>query len=203
MGGGDQMINRWFMADPHFDHEAIASKMGRKVGGDGTIESWNQHCLDCINKHVARTDFLYFLGDFCWKRPGFWRTQIRCKNITLIRGNHDTGITKLREVFGSGNVTDMKVVKIHGVHTVLFHYPIAFWDRSHHGSYHLYGHIHYSPPRERLLDLLGDRKSMDVSPEAALDHFGEYRPFHQDDIHSILSVRKGHDFPKMPLGDAQ
>jgi len=188
---------KWFMADPHFDHEAIATKMGRKIDGEGNIESWNQKCLDVLNEHVGRQDQLFILGDFTWKNPGKWRSSINCKHITLIRGNHDTGITRLRAVFGCDNVQDTKVVKIHGVYTVLFHYPIAFWDRSHRGSYHLYGHIHHSQPREALLDLLGDRKSMDVSPEAALDHFGYYRPFSEDDIHSILSVRKGHDFLKM------
>jgi len=185
---------KWFWSDPHFDHEAIASKMGRKTEG---IDSWNACAIEAINKHVDRHDQFFILGDFTWKRPGYWRQQINCKHITLIRGNHDDGITKLQNVFGAGNIYDLRVVKVRGVHTVLCHYPMAFWDRSHKGSYHLYGHIHYSAPREKLLDLLGDRKSMDVSPEASLDYFGYYRPFNEDDIYTILSARKGHDFPKM------
>ena len=29
-----------------------------------------------------------------------------------------------------------------GIDVVLFHYPIAVWDKQHRGSIHLYGHIH-------------------------------------------------------------
>ena len=44
------------------------------------------------------------------------------------------------------------------------------------------------------------RRSMDVCPEASLHHFGEYRPFTEEDVHQILGARKGPDDPKIPNG---
>jgi calcineurin-like phosphoesterase family protein len=34
------------------------------------------------------------------------------------------------------------MLKINGLKIVLFHYPVQTWDCKHHGSIHLYGHIH-------------------------------------------------------------
>jgi calcineurin-like phosphoesterase family protein len=165
--------------------------------------------INALNHHVQKTDSLYLLGDFAFKTPGRWRPLINCKNVWLIRGNHEPGPEKLKNVFGH-QVADIKGVKCCGVHTVLCHYPMAYWDKSHYGSYHLYGHLHLSWEREGMMDLLvkpsryhsdiGERRSMDVSPEASLYHFGEYRPFNEEDVHKILGAREGHDDPKIPNG---
>ncbi len=34
----------------------------------------------------------------------------------------------------------------------MFHYPIAVWNASHHGSYHLHGHIHRNIETPHPLD---------------------------------------------------
>jgi calcineurin-like phosphoesterase family protein len=195
---------KWFWSDLHLDHDAIVTKMGRPAESP---EHWREQAIDAINSNVGRGDCLYLLGDFAFKNPGRWKKEIQCNNIFLIVGNHEPSATKLQNVFG-GNVALIKDVKCCGVHTVLCHYPMAYWDRSHYGSYHLYGHLHLSWERERMMDRLsrptidepGQRRSMDVSPEASLHHFGEYRPFNEEDVHEILSVREGHDDPKIPNG---
>jgi calcineurin-like phosphoesterase family protein len=184
---------KWFWADLHFDHDAIVTKMLRKADSP---ESWYETAINAMNMFVSRNDSLYLLGDFSFKRPGFWRSQIDCKNVHLIKGNHEPGAEKLRNVFG-GQVYDIKEVKVCETRTILCHYPMAYWNRSHRGSYHLYGHIHHHLGRERVMDMSGDRKSMDVSPEASLDYLGLQRPFNEIDIHNLLSGRKGHDQPMM------
>lgn len=197
---GDVNKMKWFWADLHFDHDAIVTKMGRPAE---CPEAWYHEAITAININVKRTDWLYLLGDFAWKRPGFWRSQIRCKNIYLIVGNHDPGPVKLKNVFG-GNFSEYKMVKCCGVPTVLCHYPFAFWDKSHRGSYHLHGHLHYNKHREAMMDQMqlpfnadtGKRRSMDVAPEHSLERWGYYRPFNEEDVHEILGARKGHDFPK-------
>ncbi len=39
-------------------------------------------------------------------------------------------------------IKDYAVVNDGGYRLVLFHYPIAVWDRAHFGTVHLYGHLH-------------------------------------------------------------
>jgi calcineurin-like phosphoesterase family protein len=66
----------------------------------------------------------------------------------------------------------------------LSHYAHRVWNGSHKGVIHLYGHSHAS---------LEDKpygKSMDVGVDAAYRLFGEYRPFHIDEIKSIMSQRE-------------
>ncbi len=178
---------KWFWADLHFDHNALITKMNRAAP---SIEWWNETAIAKINEYIRRNDEFYILGDFAWRNPAEWRRRIECKNLFLIKGNHDRSVNK---VFP--HMWDLKEVKVHGVPTILCHYPLAFWDKSHYGSYHLYGHIHCSLPREQRLDLLGERRSLDVSPESSRIHFNEYRPFNGDDVHRILKDRIGHDKP--------
>ena len=37
---------------------------------------------------------------------------------------------------------DLKRIDDEGRIVVLCHYPLAVWDQSHRGSYHIYGHVH-------------------------------------------------------------
>jgi len=147
--------------------------------------------LDSINQCVARSDRLIIVGDFAFEKPGYWRCQIKCKHVVMIRGNHDPW-PKIQNVFG-GNCRSDLVAKVCGVKTYFKHYPTAFWDGSHKGWYHCYGHIHDHPRREEQLDRLGDRRSMDVSLYSAKRRLGEWRPFRENENNDILKVRQGHD----------
>lgn len=172
-------------ADTHFDQERIVEFSGIPQA------EWEPMVLDSINRNVQRNDRLIIVGDFAFLKPGYWRQQIRCKHVVLILGNHDP-MPKCQHVFG-GNLRYWYIFKLCGVKTFGIHYPTAFWDGSHKSWYHVYGHIHDHPRREAQLDLLGDRRSMDVSLYSAKRHLGEWRPFRETEIHDFLKVRKGHD----------
>lgn len=179
-----------FWADLHLDQgETLITQLGRPAASP---EDWCELCIEGINRSVAKGDILYLLGDFAFKRPGYWRQKIKCQCF-LIRGNHDPNITKLKNVFG-GNIASYKLVKCCNVKTALFHYPMCFWDASHRGGFHLYGHIHNHQLREYVMDqFMPGRRSLDVSPESSLLRLGELRPFSEDDVYGILSRRSGHD----------
>ena len=149
--------------------------------------------LGLINNHVGRGDRLIILGDFCYEKPGRYRPQIRCRNIDFILGNHDSE-SKIRKSFG-GNVWQQRMIKLApGVKVWCSHYPTAFWDGSHNGKYHAYGHIHNCPEREAMMDLgMPERRSMDVGVESAKKLLGDWRPFSAVEFLSLTAHRPGHD----------
>lgn len=72
----------------------------------------------------------------------------------------------------------------------LCHYAMRVWDKSHKGAVMLYGHSHDSLDCNRETgDLDEYGLSMDVGMDAAYRLYGEYRPFHIDDIARIMSMR--------------
>jgi calcineurin-like phosphoesterase family protein len=176
-----------FLADPHFQHERILQDFS--IRDFPTIEDHDQHIIDKINEYVQHKDELWILGDFCWDdKPGKWREKINCREVHFIYGNHDSR-EKCSKAFSTCH--DLRVIKIGGVKTVLCHYPMVYWDGSHHGNFHLYGHLHYY--REEEMDrMMPGRRSMDVGVDAAYHRFGEYRPFSEDDIVEILGSKPGH-----------
>jgi calcineurin-like phosphoesterase family protein len=176
---------KFFTADTHFDH---ALKTQRPF----SVEDWNAHMLAQINYKVKRNDTLYILGDFALRRPGYWRQQINCRHVKLVRGNHDP-LQKCRNVFGGNFLESPEIyTRIGGVKTHLSHYPHAFWPGSHRGYYHLYGHTHNQ--REATLDAIWpQRRSMDVSPDSYNARFGDFSVWSEDEIRRTLMNREGHD----------
>lgn len=105
----------------------------------------NAEMIQIWNDTVALTDEVYMLGDFSFGSANKTENIIRQLKgrLHLIRGNHDQWLDKnesLYEYFES--VQDYKRTKIDGKDVVMFHYPIAEWEKMHYGSYHLFGHVH-------------------------------------------------------------
>lgn len=181
-------MKTFFTADTHFDHDKlIDNKMVRPFNG---IDEWNATMLNGINSLVKRRDRLFIIGDFAWKRLSYWRQQIQCRHVTLILGNHDHE-KKCRNIFGN-NLYITRTIKMLGTRVFLSHFPHAFWDGSHRGWLHLYGHCHNQ--REVWLDSCWPtRRSMDVSPDSAFKLFGEWRVFSDKEVYTRLTERDGHD----------
>lgn len=101
-------------------------------------------------------DTLYHLGDFAFRgaSPALYRSQIKCKNIVLVTGNHDphnkdgSAKKELYDIFS--RIYDLTKIKVNinnqSQHIILCHYAMRVWRNSHHGSWCLYGHSHYSLP---------------------------------------------------------
>lgn len=186
---------RWFTADTHFGHDGIILKNRTYPSGlpfaKGADHDW--HILEQINKYVKPDDELFIIGDFAFEKPGRYRFEIRCKHVKFIVGNHDRR-EKSKNVFGS--LPDMLWTKLRrgseSLPVVLSHYPQAYWDGSHHGTAHLYGHCHAQ--REDTLDyILPGRRSMDVGVDNALRLTGEMRPWSEAELYRHMIVRPGHD----------
>lgn len=217
------MSNIFFTSDTHFGHANIASKNTSKWGTGfrdyKSLEQMNQDLVTNINAIVGQDDTLYHLGD--WSFGGIeniwkFRSQIICKNIHLILGNHDHHIeankflpncryaingtivdgtpgydpefVEAQELFSS--VGHYKEVRINGKMFVLSHYAHRIWHGSHKGWYHLYGHSHDSLDCERKTGrLIEYGKSIDCGVDAAIRILGCARPFAVSDIVRILDKR--------------
>jgi calcineurin-like phosphoesterase family protein len=154
----------FFTADTHFGHENVirfcnrpyssASEMDKKL-----IENWNQS--------VDPNDIIYHLGDFTLlgkKQAKDYFQQLNGR-IHVIPGGHDRRwIGKGTYRSGSGHTVSI-LPPLHTIKVslpdsgqpqliVLCHYSLRVWDRSHYGSWHLYGHSHGNlPPLENSLDV--------------------------------------------------
>lgn len=76
-------------ADTHFGEPKILGVGHRYQFHD--IGEHDDHLISQINTYVAREDRLIVVGDFGHEK---YRHRINCKEVILIRGNHDAKIPK-------------------------------------------------------------------------------------------------------------
>ncbi len=191
---------KYFTADTHFGNAGVSRCMRRLDALGALMETPEHHdpfIINQINKTVGENDTLYILGDLSDNSANYYLKKLIVKDIVLVAGNHDDTTTDpfMRDRWKDTRTT--KVSDVNGEHgfsmqTILSHYPHMFWDGSHRGYFHLYGHVHGM--REETLDnIYPQRRSMDVGLDNAVKVLGEYRPFSEQEIWDILSVRYGHD----------
>jgi calcineurin-like phosphoesterase family protein len=126
---------------PAENERAQHDPRGRWRVSEDTVRRHDDALIDAINAEVKEQDTLWILGDFCWGRIDVaqsYRERIHCRNVNLVWGNHDH--RSIRPLFGEAWEQGMIVVE--GQDIWLNHYPLRSWDRSFHGSWSLYGHVH-------------------------------------------------------------
>lgn len=174
----------WFSADQHFSHKNIIIYCERPFS---SIEEMNFELIKNINSIIMPNDEFYTLGDFCFgpmddkkyiEGLKQLREQINCQNIHLIFGNHDRPrlIDDYKKLFSSVNY--YKELKYNKRHIVLCHYAMKVWNRSHHGSWMLYGHSHGTLPDD----------SNNLSIDVGIDCHN-YSPLNFDHINEIMSKK--------------
>lgn len=181
----------WVTADTHFGHNNIRLP----AYCDRPFASIEEHDAQLIanwNRCVQDGDVVFHLGDFAFKNQ---QRSVDIYNqlhgvVYWLRGNHDQG-----HPFPH-NLHDVLDVRIGGGHTFfifLSHYAHRVWNKSHHGSIHLYGHSHNSLPE------LMDSMSMDVGVDSRARHPAwvaeptkpkaeDYRPFNLLEVITYLQT---------------
>lgn len=164
------MNNIWFTSDTHFGHNNIIKYCLRPFANaaemdEAMVERWNAK--------VKPGDRVYHLGDFA---QGNIERQIKTFNKLngqkfLIKGNHDDmkachemGWVWIKEQFG---------LKVGKDYIWLNHYPMRSWNKSYHGSWHLFGHVH------------GQCKVYGKSFEASVDAWG-YAPVNFEEVKFVM-----------------
>jgi len=137
--------NTAFGSDYHFDHPNVI-KYDKRPFKD--VHHMNESIIANHNALVKDSDNFYYLGDFAFSRKTE-RVEEHLKRLNgnkfFIDGNHDRKIIKLYEKYGT-YLGSLAEINVGDRHIVLCHYPLLVWNRSHHGSWHLFGHCHQSLP---------------------------------------------------------
>lgn len=136
----------FFTADPHFGHANIIKYCNRPFESAAEMDA---AILSRLNAVVREQDTLFLLGDFSMgvresralDAARGYRDRIVCRDVRFVWGNHDPqGSDEFAELFSRAD--HLADVKIAGQRLTLCHYAMRAWNKSHHGSYQLYGHTH-------------------------------------------------------------
>ena len=173
-----------FTSDTHWGHANIIKYSSRPYAD---VEEMNEALIKNWNEVVKPTDTVWHLGDFAFMqfhkfKSVLWRLN---GDIHFVRGNHDKMIDQNKvEILRQGKIKtiqDYAELKVGGKFIVLFHYGQRVWNKSHHGSIHLYGHSHGSLPPHGL--------SVDVGVDCQeITH--EYRPVSLAEVIKYMDGRK-------------
>jgi calcineurin-like phosphoesterase family protein len=112
------------------------------------VQEMEEALIEAHNSVVTDNDEWHCLGDFAFTTNQGTLERIfkalKGKRKVLYRGNHDH-----KEVcrLPWDNVSFGNVFKIAGVKVHINHHPFVAgkWDAAHHGTYHLFGHVHGEP----------------------------------------------------------
>lgn len=180
----------YFTSDIHFGHANILHKFqpNRKELGTN-IDEMNDEIVRRWNATVGPHDEVYNLGDLAfYKHPENVLPLLRRLNGRkyFIFGNHDQVVQKNREAFKEVFVwmKDYYELRHDGEFVVMSHFPMAIWNRMHHGAWHLHGHCHGSyvePHGNRIVDVGLD------SPHVT-GRF-DMRPYSFDEIRAYMRTK--------------
>jgi len=166
-------MNIHFTSDNHFFHTNVIKYSGRPYLD---AQDMNESMIDNWNAHVKSGDLVYCLGD--WSFANILETRNITRQLNgekhLILGNHDKAIIQnkknLLEEHTFASIQTYKEISVEGKKIVLFHYGCRVWNKSHHGSWLLFGHSHGTLPPYG--------KSVDVGVDAPyVTGKAEYRPY--------------------------
>jgi len=178
----------FFTADTHFCHNNIIYSCNRPFKD---VHEMNEEMINKWNSYITNRDEIYILGDFIYKGKAAEANDIlsRLKGKKyLIKGNHERYLEYPKfDIRYFEWVKNYYILNLEGgTKVILFHYPIFNWDSAHHGSIHLYGHVHNNglkhPDYGEKLNLLGPR---------AINVGVDVNDFYPVSINAILQKVKG------------
>ena len=105
---------------------------------ESMIEEWN----DTVNPE----DTVYILGDVAFGSAEKSAIIVNRLNghLILIKGNHDHAMLRKSESFRDAfdSIHDYLTIVYNHRFVVMFHFPIAEFDKQHRGAVHFHGHLH-------------------------------------------------------------
>jgi calcineurin-like phosphoesterase family protein len=145
------MAGIWFTSDCHFGHQNVIQYSGRPFR---SAEEMDNELIRLWNRSVRSEDTVYHIGDFTMGSEEYAMSIIEQLNghIYFIRTLHDDWMPK-NNAFPDSRLHEIHpnyIVMVDGARTqgghhqmiVLNHYAMRAWERSHYGTWHLFGHSH-------------------------------------------------------------
>lgn len=172
-------MKTFFSSDYHLGHSNVIKYDKRPFS---TVEEMDETIINNHNKVINPDDEFYFLGDFSFdkSKTEWYLSRLNGKKY-FIKGNHDNRHTiKLYKQYGT-YLGNMEEINVCGQKITLCHYAMKVWNRSHHGSLHLYGHSHHSLPDDP------NSLSLDVGINGK-DYY--YTPLSFDQVMNRMSTKK-------------
>ncbi len=179
----------FFTSDNHFGHENILKKFCPNTRQGRDVEEMNRLMIAQWQSQVEPSDTVYMLGDvfFCQEEKALNILNQLPGQKVLVYGNHDKVIKnspRIKSKFAS--IQDYLELKVCGTNVILFHFPMYEWNRMHHGSYHLYGHIHSRYGEQEHPAIKG--RCMDVGIDSR--PLSDMTLWSWDEVNAILSKRE-------------
>lgn len=150
---------RYYIADLHFFHAAMNSKMDCR--GFADVTQMNEYMIQKWNGKVRKNDEVVIIGDFCWGSPEETTELLKRLNgrLYLIQGNHDRFLKhKEMDLRRFVWVKSYEELQDNRRKVVLCHYPIMCYngqyrldEKGNPRTYMLYGHVHDTMD-QKLLD---------------------------------------------------
>ncbi len=133
----------YITSDTHFGHTNIIKYCNRPFCD---VQDMDNQLIDNWNQIVKNDDLVFHLGDFAFGRVPLdikrYFNQLNGK-IILILGNHDNKLTKEDYLkIGFQKVCDKWEGILFNTYCVFSHCQMLYWNKSEHGSIHMYGHQH-------------------------------------------------------------
>lgn len=179
----------FFTSDIHFGHKNIIQYSNRPFKN---VDEMDAALISNWNGVVPSDGVVFSLGDFAFCKIGRIVEILKQLNGTIIMvgGNHDAEIWKNRGMLlDSGyvkEITPYREVTVGNQFICMFHYGCRVWNRSHRGSWMLYGHSHNSLPP------LG--KSVDVGVDSTpILGYAAYKPFSFYEVKDFMDGQKSHE----------
>ena len=139
-------MKTYITGDLHFGHKNIMTFCPvTRARFRGDVEYMTEAMITEWNEIVEPIDTVYILGDVAFM-SGYNAALIMMRlngRKILIEGNHDRKTlmdVNFRKQFAE--VHKYLDIQYGGHNIVMFHYPIAEWDRMHRGALHFHGHLH-------------------------------------------------------------
>jgi calcineurin-like phosphoesterase family protein len=182
----------FFTSDHHFGHRNIIRHCGRPFAD---VEAMDETMVKNWNDRVGANDTVFHLGDLTLNGDASsYLSRLKGRiQVLALEWHHDKEWLKKAKrgsplLSASGHevvlLPGLVVLKVnafklgsHALPITLSHYPLAEWEASHHGAWHLHGHSHgnYRDPKGRAC--------VDVGVDAQ-----EFRPVGLMELYQRLGV---------------
>lgn len=135
----------FFTSDTHFGHESIINFCNRPFS---SVKEMDQALIDNWNSVVGPNDYVFHLGDFCFKGTQYWDNILNQLNghKFLILGNHDLKNLNAGPMLKFDWVGFQAYIQIENRSIFLNHFPFLCYGGSYRSPenviYALHGHTH-------------------------------------------------------------